>query len=150
MINKYHYNTFLAIRKDPVDFIYFQQPITKALLDENILFYHKYNKKVFFEQVIYIKFLRYVLTPIFERKFNILQKLYSIYYSNIKSFKFSNNGINMGRERRLFYFGRDGWEFENKLKFHGYNLKWDVPHELYKGNLDSPYSIEGIKYKNIY
>jgi hypothetical protein len=150
LISKHGIKASLGIRKEVTDYNYLDLPITKALFDENILLYHKYNKQVQLEQHIYIKFLKFYLKGKYDKKFTVLQRFYGVYYSAIKAYKFSNDGINIGRYRRILYIMYPPWEFTGKLKYHGYNLKWDVPHELYKGNLESEYEILGIHYKNIY
>jgi hypothetical protein len=150
MISRHGLDSFISIRKESTDYVFFQQNITKALFDENIYFYHKYNKQVHLEQKIHIAYLKVFLYPQFKTKLTYLQKIYSTYYSFIKSYRFSSDGFNMGRLRYHSFFLRLPWEFESNLKYHGYNLKWDVPQELYKGNLQSDYSIQGLKYKNIY
>jgi hypothetical protein len=50
-------NPYISIRKENYDFEYFSQPITRALLEENIIFFHKYNKIVRVEQHLYNLYL---------------------------------------------------------------------------------------------
>jgi hypothetical protein len=148
LITRHGTDTYLSIRKEPIDYLYFQQPITKALFDENILLYHKYNKQVHFEQHIYISCIK-DLKKDFGKRLKGFEKLKGLYFHLFKAFRFSNDGLNMGRLRRWGYMNRNPWEYDNKLVYHGYNTKWDVPQELYKGNLDSSYYIELFKYNNI-
>lgn len=43
---------FISVRKESYDFEYFSLPMTRALLDENVIFFHKYNKHLYIEQYI--------------------------------------------------------------------------------------------------
>lgn len=72
-------------------------------------------------------------------------------YRPFLSFKFSIDGYAMGQRRYRLSWSRPGWEYTSKLKYHGFNLKWDVPNELYKGDLSRPYLDEnGALHKNMY
>jgi hypothetical protein len=142
-------DTFISIRKRNIDGRYFERPMTQAMLDECILFFHKYNKQVRLEQYVY----RYVVFENLQKKykFSILERIYyTFYYWPVHTFNFSSDGLSMGQSRTFTRFGAAPWEHSKNLKYHGYNPKYDVPMELYKGKLNHSTSSNGVQYPDTY
>ena len=136
---------YLSIRKDAYDYDFFHVPIVKAFQDLGIIYFHKYNQIVLqsheinFMLLKAISFLqsgKYNTKLLLEEKFSRWKKLYySTYYTHFKTFQFSSNYFSMGNRRSRTRYLQIPWEYENNLFVHGVSPKWDIPLELYKGNL---------------
>jgi hypothetical protein len=149
LVSSKHAEAFISIRRKAVDYKYFERPITQAMLDENIIFYHKYNKQVRLEHNSYRYLIQDKLNKLY--KFSLSRRMYyHLYYSPIEAFTFSNDGFTMGQRRFYTSFFSPPWEHRRNLKYHGYNPKWDVPSELYKNKLNYNYSTNGIKMQDTF
>jgi hypothetical protein len=139
-----HSNSWVEIRRNAYDNEWFIQPITLAMLDENIIFYNKYFKRVHFEQHIFNHLNRYALTQIMYKKMsNIFEKVYFyLYYRPFLAFIFNIDYYTIGKIRHNNYLFKQGWEYSSKDWIWGSNLKWDVPDELYKGNQNQSFYYE--------
>lgn len=143
----------LNIRKSPVDHIYFSQDITKALIEENIILHHRYNSIVRPYQYLYTKFISNETEQLNRKyfKYNKFKKaLKYCYYYISKSFLFKYNCVSIGRKRYLIYYTKPGSEYSGNVYRYGYNIKYDVPMELYKGNINSTYFYNGSFRTDIY
>ena len=54
----------------------------------------------------------------------------------------------MGQNRKISRVASQPWEHDRNLKYHGVNLKWDVPNELYKGKIYLQLIEKHNKYSN--
>lgn len=140
----------LFLRKKPIYFEYFRQPITLAMLDENIVLFNKYTNKVSLEQNIYRTYL-YPKMASMKHKKNQWQRLYYMYYRYCIAFKFAIDFWQIGFRKALTTYFVEGQDKDSSKFVHGYNLKWDIPMELYKGNFQRNYYLDNfIMVKNIY
>jgi len=131
-----HEIPYITLRREMYDNEYLNLPITVALFEENVTFFNKYFKRVHFADFIYNAFNMQALNYLTKNKLNTFWKkaYFNLYYYPIKGFKFSFDHFAIGQVKYLNSFAREGWDFTSKDWIFGSNLKWDVPHELYKGN----------------
>jgi hypothetical protein len=83
---------------------------------------------------------------------NIFERFYlhAVYIPFI-AFKFSLDYYALGKQRYFSKYSAPGWEYKSRVKYQGFNLKWDVPSELYKGDLRKDYIDEyGSVHKQLY
>lgn len=137
----------INIRRRIVDFEYFKQDITQAFLESNILTYERYNKKVFPSQVVYSYFFLISKKLFFINHFlSLYSKLKFTKFSIFDAFVFRIDFFTIGSKPYFISYNRPGLEYPKKLFYWGYNIKYDVPMELYKGNVDrvwiDPYTFE--------
>lgn len=153
-INKKYNDPHIKVRRDFSDWEYFSLPLTRAMLNENILLCHKYNKQVEMEQYIYnyFVFITYDLFKIKKLGRNIFSILYFyLVYSPFYAFKFSIDYFAIGQRKQLLRHVSTGHEMEVNQWMHGTNLKWDIPTELYKKQTITPYrDIDGSYTSNMH
>lgn len=148
----YPNETFLTIRKRIRDHEYFRQSITKAMLDENIILFEQYFKKVIPHQYLYGRYLSREKELLKKKMLNIFSYPYYIYYSFMKAVNFRLSVISIGNRPYFMAPLKPGQEYTSNLYRNGYNIKYDVPNELYKGNtiVTKNYSFENGHKSNIY
>lgn len=148
-----HYTPYIALRREVYDNEWLRQPITIAMLEENIIFYNKYFKRVHFEHFFHNHMNASALGFLYKKKINsLIQKLYfHVYFRPFKAFLFHIDYYTIGKYKYKFYYFKDGWDYQSKDWTYGSNLKWDVPDELYKGNQNQSLIMPtGQNYNNIY
>lgn len=143
----------LKIRHTVYDYDYLRQDITQALMESNIIFYERYTKLVKYQNYFYRNF-NYLFVRLFKANhFNsISKKLKFKKFSIFDAFVFRLNFITIGYRRYYYFWFKTAEEYEKFQKYHGYNIKYDVPMELYKGDLSRIYySMSNQRlYSNMY
>lgn len=115
--------------------------------------YERYSKKVKFANSNYIIFSNTYVKNRYSYWFNsIIKKILIKKFSIFDAFVFKWNFITIGYTPNISGLFRDKLEYTSKKIFHGYNIKYDVPMELYKGKINDSYTdpITFIKIKNVY
>lgn len=136
---------FISIRRKNYDFEFLNKPITRALMDENILIFHKYHKRVYMQNYIYNYYNHQLLYFLIKDKLRGFRYFYhNLYFRFFKAFKFESDFFTIGKRKSILRLSARPWEWQSSLFVHGYNLKWDVPMELYKGDYRRNYFIENI------
>jgi hypothetical protein len=146
-------NAWIGIRRKLYDNQFIQLPLTRALLEEGILFEHKYHKRVAMEHYIYFKFLLILFRSLKNEqiKTSFWKPFYFQYYNVVEAYRFNSNWYTIGNKKSIGFYDKLGWEWEANEWIHGINLKWDVPDELYKGSHNIKfYSPEWGVMKNVY
>ncbi len=142
-----HDNPYIGLRRQVYDNEYLRQNITKALFEENIIFFNKYFKRCHFEHFIFNIFNWYHLPKLKRSKLNSpFKKIwFYFYFRYFKAFNFSADFYTIGQIKYLFSLSREGWDFSSKDWIYGSNLKWDVPDELYKGDNVTDFYLENFQ-----
>lgn len=156
-MRQFHYlfmhnvDPYLAMRRKFYDFEFFNQHVTQAFLDEKIIIFHKYHKRIFFENYLYNFYNSQLLYFFINQKLKGYKYYYhNIYYRFFKAFKFESDFYTIGKRKTIFKLSTRPWEWQSNQFVHGYNLKWDIPMELYKGDYRKIYYYEHVvKTKNI-
>lgn len=126
--------TFLAIRKRQMDHEYFRQEITKAMLDENLILFERYFKKVIPQHFIYGKYFSMEKEFLKKKMLNAFRFPIYVYFCLMKASYFRYSILSIGNRAYFFAPLKEGSEYTWVKYRHGYNIKYDVPNELYKGS----------------
>lgn len=136
---------FIAIRRKNYDFEFLNSPITRAMMDENIIVYNKYHKRLYFENYLYNYYNHQFLYFFVKDKLKGFKYCYhNLYFRFFKAFKFESNFFTIGKRKSIFRISARPWEWKSSQFVHGYNLKWDIPMELYKGDYRRSYMYENV------
>jgi len=141
-----HYlDPYISIRRKNYDFEFLNTTITRALMDENVIVYNKYHKRLYMQNYIYNYYNHQLLNMFIKDKLKGFKFFYhNLYFRYVKAFKFESDFYTIGKRKSIFRLGARPWEWRSSLFVHGYNLKWDVPMELYKGDYRRTYFFEHI------
>lgn len=135
----------ISIRRKNYDFEFLNTPVIRAMMDENIIVFHKYHKIVCMQNYLYNYYNHQFLYFLIKDKLKGLKYFYhNLYFRFFKAFKFESDFFTIGKKKSILTLGARPWEWRSSLFVHGYNLKWDVPMELYKGDYRRTYYIENI------
>ncbi len=136
---------FISIRRKAYDFAFLNTPITRALMDENIIVYHKYHKRVYMQNYLFNYYNQQFLYFFIQEKLKGFKYIYhNIYFRFFKGFKFESDFFTIGKRKSVFRLSARPWEWQSNIFIHGYNLKWDIPMELYKGDYRRTYFHENV------
>ena len=136
-IRKSNSNVEINLKKRTRDYEYFNQDITKAMLQENIISYQRYHEKVTMSSSFYNIYLHSLNSTFEKNHFNsITKKISSIWYSYMKAYVFCYNYMTIGTKNYMNFNLKNGEDYSYSKKFIGYNIKYDVPMELYKGSME--------------
>lgn len=136
---------YITVRRKSYDFEFFNLPLTKAFFHENILIFNKYHKRIYFENYLYNYYNSHLLYFLLSNKLKGFGYFYhNIYYRFFKSFRFESDYYTIGKRRTIMRISLRPWEWKSNQFVHGYNLKWDVPMELYKGDVRRTYWWENV------
>jgi hypothetical protein len=135
----------ITVRRKSYDFSFFDLPATNAFFNENILLFNKYNKKIYFENYLFNYYNSQLVFYLIRNKLKGYRYFYHNYYYKIfKSFRFESDFYTIGQRKTIFRLSLRPWEWKSHQFIHGYNLKWDVPMELYKGDFRKVYWWENV------
>eukprot|EP00340_Litonotus_pictus_P001740 CAMPEP_0170516388 /NCGR_PEP_ID=MMETSP0209-20121228/2614_1 /TAXON_ID=665100 ORGANISM="Litonotus pictus, Strain P1" /NCGR_SAMPLE_ID=MMETSP0209 /ASSEMBLY_ACC=CAM_ASM_000301 /LENGTH=425 /DNA_ID=CAMNT_0010801253 /DNA_START=918 /DNA_END=2195 /DNA_ORIENTATION=+ len=141
----------LNLRKRKYDFDYLRQDITLAMLEENILIYERYNQKVKTHGFLYNYYFEEAAKSMIANKFTYpFKRVMFLKYSIFDAFVFRLNFMSIGKKPYLTSMFMKGEEYKINKWLHGYNIKYDVPMELYKGQIPDKWMDDyGFKYEGV-
>lgn len=151
IISQFPNDPSLQIRNSPEYFDYFKQDITHALLEEGIIKYIRYHSKVSFADYIHTKYIRNEMENSFSliKSKGMFNTIHFYWYRIFNCFLFSISTLSVGPQPYIFEPVKSGDNYSSKLYLHGLDYKYDVPMELYKGNIIRDISRGYIKIKYV-